>query len=142
VALLIVWPKTASSVLWGNTDMWAVTAVAAGLRWGWPAVFLLVKPTLAPYALVGIQSRSFWMVGLVMLALSVLMLPLWIDYFTAMRNVRIPWDYSLRSGLVLLLPIVAWLGRTRRRSVAGQLNRALFVDRVARRSLRTQKVAS
>ena len=53
-----------------------------------------------------------------MLALSVLMLPLWIDYFTAMRNVRIPWDYSLRSGLVLLLPIVAWLGRTRRRSVA------------------------
>jgi hypothetical protein len=115
MALLIVWPKTISSVLWGNTDMWAVAAVAAGLRWGWPALFLLAKPTLAPFALVGVRSRAFWVVGAAMVIWSIVMLPLWLDYFTAMRHLRIPWDYSLGSIPSLFLPIVAWVGRTRLR---------------------------
>jgi hypothetical protein len=112
MALIFLWPKTISSVLWGNTDMWAVAAVAAGLRWGWPAVFLLLKPTLAPFALVGVRKRSFWVVGAAMVALGLFTLPLWFDYFTAMRNLRIPWDYSLVSIPPMFLPIVAWAART------------------------------
>ena len=115
MALLIVWPKTISSVLWGNTDMWALAGVAAGLRWGWPAVLLFLKPTLAPFALVGIRKPSFWVVGSVMLVLAVVMLPLWLDYFTAVRNLQIPWDYSLVSIPPMFIPIVAWAARTRRR---------------------------
>lgn len=113
MALLIIWPKTISSVLWGNTDMWAVAAVAAGLRWGWPAFFLLVKPTLAPFALLGIRKPSYWLVAAVMLGLASLMLPLWFDYFTAMRNLQIPWDYSLGSIPPMFIPLVAWAARSR-----------------------------
>jgi hypothetical protein len=110
IALLLAWPKTLSSVLWGNFDMWMMAFVAAGLCWRWPAVFLAFKPSLALFGLIGVRDWRFWAVGI---GLVVVSLPLLFEYVTAMRNVSIPLDYSLGSVPMLLLPIVAWLGRRR-----------------------------
>jgi hypothetical protein len=107
---LLMWPRAIGAYLFGNTDMWAVAGVAAGLRWGWPAVLLVLKPTFAPFALLGVRQRSWW-VGLILLGLvSALQLPLWFDYFTAMRNITISGDYSLGSLPLLAVPIVGYLG--------------------------------
>ena len=55
-----------------------------------------------------------WRLGLAALVgVSLLQLPLWFDYLTAMRNLSIRADYSLVSIPLLMLPIVAWAGRSR-----------------------------
>jgi hypothetical protein len=114
--LLLSWPRANGAFLFGNTDMWAMAGVAAGLRWGWPAVFLLIKPTFAPFALVGIRHRSWWLVLAGMAVFGLLTLPLWLDYLTAMTNIRVPSDYSLGSIPLLLVPVVAWVTRLRSRT--------------------------
>ena len=116
---LLVSPRAHRAFLWGNTDMWMAAGVAAGLRWGWPALVLTLKPSLVFFALVGGSRRSFWLAALVMVAFVVLTLPMWIDYLTVIRNTRLPLDYSLRSIPLLLLPLVAWLGMARPTAAAG-----------------------
>jgi hypothetical protein len=108
--LILVWPRAHGAFLWGNTDMWMAAGVAAGLRWGWPALALTLKPSLVVFALVGARRRSFWL-GVLVLALFVAStLPLWFDYITVIRNTRLPLDYSVLSIPLLLLPLIAWLG--------------------------------
>jgi hypothetical protein len=111
LALLVIWPKTLVSLVWGNTDMWVMAAIAGGIRWGWPALFVTVKPVFALFALVGVRRRSWWFGGVALGALSLLMLPLWFDYVSAIRNMWLPADYSIRSLPILFIPIVAWLAR-------------------------------
>jgi hypothetical protein len=111
--LLLCWPRAHAAFLFGNTDMWGMAAVAAGLVWGWPAVLLLLKPTFAPLALLGVRHRSWWLALGGMAVFGLLTLPLWLDYLTAMTNVRASGDYSLGSLPLLMVPIVARLGRSR-----------------------------
>lgn len=111
ILLLLAWPKATNSIVYGNTDIWMMATVAGGLRWGWPALFLLIKPTLAIFALVGIRHRSWWVGLAVLVVVSLLQLPLWLDYVVAMRNLAIHADYSLVSIPMLLIPIVAWVRR-------------------------------
>lgn len=109
--LLLAWPRATGAIVFGNTDMWAMAAVAAGLRWGWPALAVTLKPTLAPFALVGIRRRSWWIAAALGVAIAALTWPLWLDYVTAMRHLRADPGYSLGSIPILLVPIVGWLGR-------------------------------
>jgi hypothetical protein len=111
--LLFMWPRANAAFLFGNTDMWMAAAVAAGLRWGWPAIALTLKPTLLPLAFIGARTRAWWIALVVLGLVSLAMLPLWIDYLTAMRTVSVGLDYSLGSLPLLLIPVVAWLGRRR-----------------------------
>lgn len=106
--VLLTWPRAHAAILFGNTDMWAMAGVAAGLRWGWPAAVLWIKPTFAPLALLGVRDRRWWLLTLVPVILT---LPLWPQYLVAVRDARIGWDYSLGSLPLLLLPVVGWLGR-------------------------------
>lgn len=114
IAALVIWPKTLVGLIWGNTDMWVVAAIAAGIRWGWPAVVVTVKPVFAPFALIGFRRRSWWIAGMGLGVSGLIMLPLWLDYAKAVGNMWLPADYSLRSVPTMLIPIVAWLARTPR----------------------------
>ncbi len=87
-----------------------VAGVAGGLVWGWPALILVMKPTLFPVIFLGARHRSWRVGGLVGLATVVLAAPLWLDYLAAMRNVRVlDLGYSLGSLPLLLIPVVARL---------------------------------
>lgn len=105
--ILLSTPKMLSAVVMGNTDLWLTAAVAGALLWGWPGVFVLLKPTLAPFMIIGIRRRAWW-AGLGVMALSLAMLPLWLDYITAMRNLHISPMYSWSSIPLLVAPVVAW----------------------------------
>ena len=109
--LLLAWPRAIGAYLFGNTDVLAVAAVAGGLRWGWPVLLLAIKPTLLPFALVGIRHRSFWLAAAAFAAASLLMLPMWFDYLVVLRNLSIGGAYSLGSVPLLLVPVVARFGR-------------------------------
>ncbi len=93
-----------------TTDIWALAGICAGLRYGWPAVLVLLKPTLAPFALIGINRPRWWIAAALLALASLPLLPIWADYLTAATNMTINPDYSLGSLPLLLVAIVAWLG--------------------------------
>jgi hypothetical protein len=111
MAALLVFPSFSSTIIVGNTTMWIAAFLAGGLLYSWPAMLILVKPALAPFALVGIRRRSWWIALAVWCLVSLFMLDQWFEYVTAMRNVQSTFLYSLDSVPFLLVPIVAWLGR-------------------------------
>jgi hypothetical protein len=114
VGLLLLWPRSYGSIAWGNTDIWLVTFVSAGLLWGWPAVLVLLKPTFAPFALVGIGRRSWWIAAAGLALFSLAALPLWFDYVQAMLRVRgLQLDYSVFNLPIVLVPLALHLGRRR-----------------------------
>ena len=111
ILALLCWPRAHAAFLFGNTDMWAMAGIAAGLLWGWPATLLTLKPIFAPFALVGICHWSWWAAALGMIAFGLATLPMWLQYITVVTNVRAGADYSLGSLPLLAVPVVAWLGR-------------------------------
>ena len=104
-------PRPLSDLLYGNTNMWIVAAIGAGIVWGWPAVLVTLNPSLGPFALVGIRHKSWWVAMAILAVASLAVLPLWRDYFTAIRNSNAEWYWSLQDVPLMCLPLVAWLGR-------------------------------
>jgi hypothetical protein len=110
LALALTHPGLASVVAVGGSSMWAVALVFAGLRWGWPAVLIVLKPSLVPFALLGLRRRSGWVAVAVMGVVSLAMLPLWVEYATAITNATdVRWWYSLGDLPLLLVPLMAYL---------------------------------
>ena len=103
--------RTQTAFLFGNTDMWMAAAVAGGIRWGWPAALLVIKPTFLPLALVGVRRREFWFAMAAVAIVSIPMAALWLDYVHALRNVTIDAEYSLGSIPLVLSHLVAWMLR-------------------------------
>jgi hypothetical protein len=114
LGLIVLFPKTPGQILFGNTDMWVAAAIAAGVRWGWPAVLTTFKPSLAFFAIIGIRSRGWWIAALVVALASVPFLSVWLDYPVAMSNSSAKFWYSFGNLPFFVLPIVAWLGSGRR----------------------------
>lgn len=101
----------------GNPGMWVPLAVALGLRYRWPAALVLLKPSLFPLALIGIRDRRWWIAAGLLAAVSLLMLPMDLDWIRAMLNAqgsRSGLLYSLRELPMDLIPIVAWAGYVKR----------------------------
>ena len=92
--------------------------VAAGFAsavYAWPGVFVLLKPSLFPFASAGVKRRSWWLAfGLSVLA-SLPFGRLWVDWVKA--ALIYPTDggilYSLPYVPVICAPMVAWLGSSR-----------------------------
>lgn len=111
IAAAFVWPRTAAILWFGNPGLWVVMFVALGCLYEWPAVLVLLKPSLAPFALVGIRSRGWWL-GLGILGVaSVPLLGLWTDYVSLLARMHLPLSYSLLDVPTTALPFLAWLGR-------------------------------
>jgi len=70
LAALLVYPRTWVMLLYGNPSMWAFGALVAGLAWTWPSAWALLKPTLGPFALLGIHRRAWWVGAGVALVLA------------------------------------------------------------------------
>jgi hypothetical protein len=117
LALILAFPKTPNQIIYGNTDMWIAAFIAGGVRWAWPSVLISIKPSLAPFALIGIRSRRWWIAAAVLAVVSLPLISLWLLYPTVMRNSTAEWFYSFGNLPFFVLPVVAWLVSTRRGSV-------------------------
>lgn len=126
--LLLAWPRAHAAFLYGNTDMWVMAGVAAGLRWGWPALLVALKPTFLPLAAIGIRRRSWWLGAIALAGVAAFQLPLWLDYVQAVTNLRGSVGYSLGSIPLVIIPIVAWwTSRSRSRAGASAPTRDLEI---------------
>ena len=120
IMLGIAWPQTVSQILYGNTNMWIAAFIAAGLCLWWPSVLVLVKPSLAPFALIGIRRRRWWVaLGILGLA-SIPFGSLWLDYAAAVRNSSLGLAHALVTVPLMLAPVWAWLARARPSATALQ----------------------
>jgi hypothetical protein len=97
----------------GNPLIWATAALAVGCVVTGPAVLVFLKPSLFPFALMGANRRRWW-IALGLFGLACLPFGfLWIDWVRAILNSDGSPFYSVREGLVLAIPLVAWMARAR-----------------------------
>ena len=114
LATLLLFPKSPNLIIYGNTDMWIGAAVAAGVRWGWPAVMVSIKPSLGFFGALGIRTRAWWVAGLALALASLPLAALWLQYPTALGNSSARFWYSFADLPFLLIPVAAWLFSSRR----------------------------
>ena len=111
LAFLVAWPRGISNVVYGNSDMWVAAAVSGGVLLGWPAVFVVIKPSVGFFALIGIRRRSWWIAAGFLAIVSLAMLDVWRQFLVAIANSDVRWWYSLEDMPPLFIPVIAWLGR-------------------------------
>lgn len=112
MALGLAFPITSLKIVHGNPAMWIVGALALGTVYAWPAVFVLLKPSLAPFALVGAKRRSWWIALGVATIVSIALAGLWAAYVSVALNARSANGllYSLDEVPFMLVPMIAWIG--------------------------------
>jgi hypothetical protein len=114
IAFCVAWPTTLLKTWTGNPVIWSVAALALGTLWAWPSVFVVLKTSLAPFALFGAWRRSWWVAAAVFVAACLPFGSLWADWITSLVNSRGGGLlYSALEVPMLLLPLVAWGWRTR-----------------------------
>ena len=120
----IVWPLLASTSWWwtasekvvaGNPVIWVLAAECLACSFDWPGVFVLLKPSLFPFALMGAWRQSWWIALAAFVAISVPFLPMWPQWLSTVLNARTPSGplYSVMEAPLLAMPIVAWLASPR-----------------------------
>ncbi len=116
IALCLANPTTLLKIWTGNPVIWSMAAMALAVVGAsrFAAPFVLVKPSLAPFALFGIRRRSWWLGAALFLLLCLPFGALWADWVTSVVNSQGGGLlYSSLEAPMLLLPLAAWLGRTR-----------------------------
>lgn len=109
-------PTTLLKIWTGNPVIWsmAALAVAVASRSRFTAPLVLLKPSLAPFALFGIRRRSWWVGLAALIAVSLPFGSLWADWVASVLNSRGGGLlYSALEFPMLLLPLIAYAGRTR-----------------------------
>lgn len=114
MALCLAWPPTLVKVVTGNPVMWVVAAMSIGVIYRWPSVLALIKPSLFPFALFGIRSRSWWITMATFAAVCIPFGTLWLDWLRTLANSQGGGlAYSVQEIPMVMLPVIAWAGRTR-----------------------------
>lgn len=113
LALIALWPRTVALIAYGNPGMWIDAFIALALWAPWAGPLVLLKPSLAPLALIGVRRRVWWLGLAALLAISVPFAGLWVDYLAVVRNSSTPLTYSLFDLPLALAPVIAFVGRTR-----------------------------
>jgi hypothetical protein len=115
LTLAATYPITLLYVVFANPSIWAAAFVAMGLRYGWPGVLVLLKPSLAPFAAVGMWTRGWWIALALLAAACLPVLGPTLEYPRVVLNGKGGGLlYSLASLPVMLLPLIAWAASTQR----------------------------
>ncbi|MEI7742963.1 MAG: hypothetical protein WCK58_04325 [Chloroflexota bacterium] len=117
LVLCLAYPSGTEQVIKGNPVIWIVAAVAVALATGRPTTLALLKPSLFPFALIGIRRREWWLTLAVLGLASLPVISLTLLYPQVILDSRGGGLlYSARDVPLVCLPLFAWLaaGRGRR----------------------------
>jgi hypothetical protein len=116
MAACLAFPWSAVLVASGNPTIWIAMFIAVGTLWRPAFALVLLKPSLFPFAFLGMRSRGWWFAVAGIAVLSLAMLPMWVDYIRVLVNARGSmasiW-YSARDVPLLVMPLVAWAASRR-----------------------------
>jgi hypothetical protein len=123
LVLCLAWPLSLEQLIKGNPVLWILAAEAVMIAVGLPTTIVLLKPSLFPFAIIGIRRRSWWLQAAVLAVLSLPLLELTLLYPQVIINSRGGGLlYSVRDVPLLLLPVVA--GFASGRLAIGNITRA------------------
>ena len=145
LALCCWWWRTPSQIIHGNIVMWIGAAVAVGTIYRWPAVLAIVKPSVAPFALIGIRSRAWWLAFAALILLSLPFLAWTLQYPAVIANLQgLSPVYSLPEYPFLGIPVIAMLAARDRVTAARPVDPAndLVLPTGGARTLRSAMVAA
>ena len=113
MAACLAWPGTFWQFVVGGTAMWTAALVAVAFVRPAVAALVLLKPTFAPFGLIGIRNGAWWVVAVALAVLN--FAGAWRDYPVAIINGGDPgWlAHSLGQFPLVLIPVFAWIGRRR-----------------------------
>ncbi len=115
IAVCVMWPTSQMRTISANPVLWMAAFAALALRYRWPGALVLLKPSLLPFALIGVRSRWWWVAAAGLVLLSLPFLADTLRYPSVVLDSRGGGlTYSLPDLPLMAIPIVAWLGRTRR----------------------------
>ena len=120
MVLCLAWPLSMEQLVKGNPVLWVMAAEAVAIALFLPTTLVLLKPSLFPFAIIGIRRRSWWAQAAVLGLLSLPVLELTLLYPQVIMNSRGGGVlYSVRDVPLLLLPVIAGFaaGRLRRDNV-------------------------
>jgi len=108
IAVLALWPGSLYAILAGNPAMWVAALVALAIATPALSPWILLKPSLAPFALLHVTRRRWWVGASLLAAISLPFAPLWIDYAIAVANARSASGvlYSLPQVPLVAIPLV------------------------------------
>ena len=109
IAFLVLWPRTGEMVIVGNPAMWCVAAIAAGAAWGWPGAFVLIKPSLFPFAAMGSGDAAGGSPSSAMLLVTLPFAYLWGQWLTVVTNASNGVLYNLNEFPTMMIGVVAWI---------------------------------
>jgi hypothetical protein len=101
----------------GTPTIWVIAALALATRWPAWSALILVKPTLAPLALIGVRDRRWWILVLALALVSLALLPMTIEWIRSVLNLtgdKAGLLYSMENVPLVIVPLAAWAGSTRR----------------------------
>ena len=114
--VLVLHPDAPLIWIAGTPTIWVVAIVALATRWPWVSAFAWFKPSVFPFALLGVRDRRWWIVTGAFGVSVVLLWPMMIEWVSAITNAR-----GENSGLLYslsptaladpLIPLIAWWGR-------------------------------
>jgi hypothetical protein len=128
----LAWPTSGFVIAAGNPVLWASMFVALGTVWRGAALLSLLKPSLAPFALVGVRSRGWLRVAAVYGFVGGAMLPLWLDWITLLDNAEgLDLLYSVGHVPIMLIGLIAKATTTRSNALRPALSASGFALRFA-----------
>lgn len=111
LGLCLVAGQSLPLIVAGNPTIWIVAAGLWAPSLGWPGPLILLKPSVAPLALLGIRHRSWWVAAAILAIASLAFGRLWADWYMAVTNLRVSGAggilFSLHQLPILLIPVVA-----------------------------------
>jgi hypothetical protein len=111
MAFLIGFSPLPAFVRGGNPMMWALAAMFVGCATVGPSVLVLLKPSLAPFALFGVSRRRWWLWAGGFALACIPFGTLWLDWASTLLNSGDSLAYSYREIGLFMIPLVAWAGR-------------------------------
>lgn len=111
LALALAWPKTGLMLLYGNPALWGLAGIAAGAVWGWAYALAAVKPILAPFALLGVRHRGWWVAMALGALASLAFGTMWLDYARVILDARSGDPFYLVGDLVPAVLLAVALSR-------------------------------
>jgi hypothetical protein len=116
IAICMAQFQTTWTIICGTPTIWIVAFVALGTRWPALSALVLLKPSLFPFALFGIRHRPWWLAAGVLAIVSLVLLPMDLDWLRSVLNASGPrsgLSYSLADVPFMAVPLIAWFGRTK-----------------------------
>jgi hypothetical protein len=114
--LCLAWGPAMAQIVKGNPVMWVMAGLAVSITFGWPSTSVLLKPSLFPFALIGIRRRAWWLQLAVLGLLSLPVLGLTLLYPRVILDSRGGGLlYSIDDVPLLLLPVIAGVAAGRLR---------------------------